>query len=245
MQRLNATDIKFVKGVGPKRAAVLSAELGIKSVGDLLRHYPSHYVDRTKIYPISSFEGEMPAVQVRGRFVSFALQGEGAKTRLVGLFSDGASTMEVVWFRQIRKLRELYTTMTEYVLFGKPSVFCGRWSMVHPEVESPSDMRSEAGLRPVYPLTEKLRNRQYRASRNSRSDPCGSVAPSRFAFAFRRDPRYPLSFVAGSGRNGAVTHEIRRVVLSAARHLAILAAAQAVGRRIQILAHREVFQYLL
>lgn len=158
MQRLNATDIKFVKGVGPKRAAVLSAELGIKSVGDLLRHYPSHYVDRTKIYPISSFEGEMPAVQVRGRFVSFALQGEGAKTRLVGLFSDGASTMEVVWFRQIRKLRELYTTMTEYVLFGKPSVFCGRWSMVHPEVESPSDMRSEAGLRPVYPLTEKLRN---------------------------------------------------------------------------------------
>ena len=64
MQRLNATDIKFVKGVGPKRAAVLSAELGIKSVGDLLRHYPSHYVDRTKIYPISSFEGEMPAVQV-------------------------------------------------------------------------------------------------------------------------------------------------------------------------------------
>lgn len=158
MQRLNSTDIKFVKGVGPKRAAVLSAELGIKSVGDLLRHYPSHYVDRTKIYPISSFEGEMPAVQVRGRFVSFALQGEGAKTRLVGLFSDGASTMEVVWFRQIRKLRELYTTMTEYVLFGKPSVFCGRWSMVHPEVEPPSDMRSEGGLRPVYPLTEKLRN---------------------------------------------------------------------------------------
>lgn len=158
MQRLNSTDIKFVKGVGPKRAAVLSAELGIKSVGDLLRHYPSHYVDRTKIYPISSFEGEMPAVQVRGRFVSFALQGEGAKTRLVGLFSDGASTMEVVWFRQIRKLKELYTTMTEYVLFGKPSVFCGRWSMVHPEVESPSEMRSEGGLRPVYPLTEKLRN---------------------------------------------------------------------------------------
>lgn len=158
MQRLNSTDIKFVKGVGPKRAAVLSAELGIKSVGDLLRHYPTHYVDRTKIYPISSFEGEMPAVQVRGRFVSFALQGEGAKTRLVGLFSDGTSTMEVVWFRQIRKLRELYTTMTEYVLFGKPSVFCGRWSMVHPEVESPSEMRSEGGLRPVYPLTEKLRN---------------------------------------------------------------------------------------
>lgn len=158
MQRLNSTDIKFVKGVGPKRAAVLSAELGIKSVGDLLHHYPTHYVDRTKIYPISSFEGEMPAVQVRGRFVSFALQGEGAKTRLVGLFSDGTSTMEVVWFRQIRKLRELYTTMTEYVLFGKPSVFCGRWSMVHPEVESPSEMRSEGGLRPVYPLTEKLRN---------------------------------------------------------------------------------------
>lgn len=158
MQRLNATDIKYVKGVGPKRAALLSAELGIKSVGDLLRHYPTHYVDRTKIYPISSFAGEMPAVQVRGRFVSFAVQGEGAKTRLIGLFSDGTATMEVVWFRQIKKLRELYATMTEYVLFGKPSAFGGRWSMVHPEVESPAEMRADSGLRPVYPLTEKLRS---------------------------------------------------------------------------------------
>lgn len=158
MQRLNATDIKYVKGVGPKRAALLSAELGIKTVGDLLRHYPTHYIDRTKIYSISSFGGDMPAVQVRGRFVSFAVQGEGAKARLTGLFSDGTATMEVVWFRQIKKLKELYATMTDYVLFGKPTSFCGRWSMVHPEVESPADMRSESSLRPVYPLTEKLRN---------------------------------------------------------------------------------------
>ncbi len=158
MQRLNATDIKYVKGVGPKRAALLSSELGIKSVGDLLRHFPTHYIDRTRMYAISSFSGEMPAVQIRGRFVSFAIQGEGAKSRLTGLFSDGTATMEVVWFRQIKKLKELYATMTDYVLFGKPTSFCGRWSMVHPEVEPPSDMHGEGSLRPVYPLTEKLRN---------------------------------------------------------------------------------------
>lgn len=159
MSRLRATDIKFLKGVGPKRGELLTKELGIATCHDLLCHFPSHYVDRTSIYNISSFTGDMPMVQVKGCFVNFTLQGEGAKTRLVGLFSDGERTMEVVWFRRIREIKGAYQPGKQYVLFGKPSEFNGHWSMVHPEVDSVSSAAAATGLRGVYPLTEKLRQR--------------------------------------------------------------------------------------
>lgn len=66
--------------------------------------------------------------------------------------------MEVVWFRQIRKLKDAYQTRTEYIIFGKPTYYNGIVQMVHPEVDSPSALASINGLRGVYPLTEKLRN---------------------------------------------------------------------------------------
>lgn len=159
MLSLLRTDVKFLKGVGPKRAELLAKEFGIRTYLDLLHHFPSHYIDRSQIYPIASLSGEMPYVQVRGRFVSFAVQGEGAKRRLVGLFSDGRATMEVVWFNRIRELQSHYLTGSEYILFGKPSCFNGRWSMVHPEVDTTSSVGATQGLRGIYPLTEKARNR--------------------------------------------------------------------------------------
>lgn len=156
---LRQFDIKFLKGVGPSRADLLARELGIHTYHDMLYHFPSHYVDRSRYYAIREFAGQMPAVQVRGRFVTFTVQGEGAKTRLVGLFSDGRSTMEVVWFSRIKKLREVYHVNTDYVLFGRPAEFSGHWSMVHPEVEQYGASQVSTGLRGVYPLTEKLRTR--------------------------------------------------------------------------------------
>lgn len=152
-------DIKYVKGIGPAKAKLLQEELKLRSCHDLLHHFPSHYIDRTQIYPIRSLTGEMPAVQLRGRFVTFTIHGEGAKMRLVGLFTDGTATMEVVWFKRIKALRDLYVTGKEYILFGKPQEFNGRWSMVHPEIDPPESTGGAQGLRGVYPLTEKLRNR--------------------------------------------------------------------------------------
>ncbi|MCI9284701.1 MAG: ATP-dependent DNA helicase RecG [Muribaculaceae bacterium] len=162
MDRLRATHIKYLKGIGEKNAELLDKECGIRTYYDMLYHFPTHYVDRTSIHRISSFAGEdMPSVQVRGRFVSFTVQGEGAKTRLVGLFSDGSGVMEVVWFKRIKYMREAYHTATDYVLFGKPSFFNGRWSMVHPEIDPPGAPMAQSGFRGVYPLTEKLRNRGF------------------------------------------------------------------------------------
>lgn len=152
-------ELKYVKGIGPARAKLLAEELHIHTCADLLHHFPSHYIDRSTTYPLNTLSGEMPAIQVRGRFVTFTTQGEGAKTRLVGLFTDGTATIEVVWFRRIKALRELYHTNKEYILFGKPQEFNRRWSLVHPEVDPPDAPGAAEGLRGVYPLTEKLRNR--------------------------------------------------------------------------------------
>ena len=155
-------DIKFLRGIGPKRAELLDKNLGIKTYHDMLYHFPTHYVDRTTIRHISEFTGDdMPAVQVRGRFVSFNVVGEGAKTRLVALFSDGTGTMEVVWFQRVKAMRELYRTLTDYTVFGKPNFFNGRWSMVHPEIDPPGALLASSGFRGVYPLTEQLRNRGF------------------------------------------------------------------------------------
>lgn len=158
MNRLRELDIKFLKGIGPKRAELLSKQLGIRTYRDLLFHFPTRYLDRSSFYSISQFEEGMPHVQVKGRFIAMSVQGEGAKTRLVGVFTDGRTTMEVVWFKRIKQIKESYHTGNEYILFGKPEPFNNRWSMVHPEIDTPQSITAQQGMRGVYPLTETLRN---------------------------------------------------------------------------------------
>lgn len=158
MNSLRRIDIKYLKGVGPKRADLIGRELGIKSYYDLLHHFPSHYVDRSKIYNIVDLHGEMPALQIKGKFLTFNVVGEGAKSRLIGLFSDGTATIEIVWFRRISQIKQAYKTGNEYILFGKPGEFNGTRQMVHPEIDPVGSTTATGGLRGVYPLTEKLRN---------------------------------------------------------------------------------------
>ncbi len=159
MNRLRTLDIKYLKGVGPKRAELLDKQLGIKSYYDLLSHFPNHYLDRSSIYKICDLQGDMPSVQLKGRFISFSVQGVGAKSRLVGLFTDGTGTIEIVWFQRIKYIKDAYLVGNEYVLFGKPTEFNRHWSMVHPEVDPVAAAEAMQGLRGVYPLTETLRNR--------------------------------------------------------------------------------------
>lgn len=158
MNSLRSFDIKYLKGVGPKRAELLKKELGITSAYDLVRHYPTHYLDRSKIYTVRELNDDMPYVQIRGRFVTFNVIGEDAKMRLVGLFSDGTATLEIVWFRRIKAIRQSLTVGTEYIVFGKPSSYMGTKQMSHPEIDLPSSAAARQPVRGVYPLTEKLRN---------------------------------------------------------------------------------------
>lgn len=161
MNSLHGFDIQYIKGIGPTRAEMLRRHLDIRNAYDLIRHFPLHYVDRTNIYNVVDLAGDMPSIQLRGRFLNFRILGEGAKRRLVGAFSDGTGIIEVVWFQGISRIKDLYKVGNEYIIFGKPSYFdkLGRWSMSHPEVDPPSAPGATQGLRPVYSIPDPMRRR--------------------------------------------------------------------------------------
>ena len=154
-------DVKYIKGVGDKRAELLGKECDVHSLRDIVCYFPNRHVDRSKFYMISEFDGEMPTVQVKGHFIRFRTEGEGAKARYIGLFTDSRSMMEVVWFSRIKAIKEMYQPGVEYVVFGKPNFFRGAYSMVHPEVEAYDPAKPHQGFRGIYPMPETLRKRGF------------------------------------------------------------------------------------
>ena len=161
MSRLDEIDIKFLTGVGPKRAELLAEQLHIHTFYDLLYYFPFRYVDRSRIFQIRELESGMPFIQLKGRFVTMTTVGEGAKRRMQALFSDGTGTIDVVWFNRIKFVAENYRTGVEYVIFGRPSIFNGRFNLAHPEIETSVPGNEPHGLRGAYNMTDKLRNRGF------------------------------------------------------------------------------------
>jgi len=153
------TDIKYLPGVGSKRAELLSKELDIQSVDDLLRHYPYKYVDRSRFYYLHEISEEMPFIQVKGQIIRFEKVGEGHTQRLTAIFTDGHSTIELVWFKGVKYIIDKYHTKIDYVVFGKPSAFNGRYNIVHPEIEIASQLPppEQMGLQPFYNTSEKMK----------------------------------------------------------------------------------------
>jgi len=157
---LSYQEIKFLPGVGPKRADLLEKELGIKSVDDLLRHYPYKYVDRSRFYSLHEIAEDMPFIQVKGQILKFEKTGEGKSERLTAIFTDGAETIELLWFKGAKYIAENYRTGVDYVVFGKPTVFNRKFNIVHPEIELASKMPPPElmGLQPFYNTSEKMKN---------------------------------------------------------------------------------------
>lgn len=155
------TDIKFLKGVGEARAKVLDKELNIRTFRDLLYYFPFRHVDRSKFYSISELSGEMPFIQIVGHFVSFQIEGEGAKRRLNAIFSDGKRLMECVWFSKVDAMKNLYKVGVPYVIFGKPVLYRSVYSISHPEVSVYDESKPPIGFMGVYTITESMRKRGY------------------------------------------------------------------------------------
>ncbi len=159
-------DIKFLPGVGPKRAEVLGKELKIKTFGDLIYYYPYKYIDRTKFYRISEIHVQMPYIQVKGKITTMALAGTGNKMRLTAQFTDGTGIIELIWFRSIKWQHENLKLNTEYIVFGKPSEFNGRINVVHPEMETEEEKQLHpAGLFQGYYITSESMKNKYLNSR--------------------------------------------------------------------------------
>ncbi|OUN77953.1 ATP-dependent DNA helicase RecG [Alistipes sp. An54] len=156
-------DIKYVPGVGEARAKLLDRELGIRTVGDLLSHYPFRYIDRTRVYRIAEITDSagLSYVQFRARVMGVAYAGAGRKRRFTVQVQDDSGRAELIWFQGIKWIEKRVEVGREYLVFGRPNFFHGELSIAHPELETVEQALSrkvESGMQGIYPSTEKLGN---------------------------------------------------------------------------------------
>ena len=153
--------VKYVSGVGEARAKLLEKELGIITIGDLLRHYPFRYIDRTKIYRIAEVGEQMGSslVQIRARVTGVAYAGTGRKQRFTAYVSDSSGSAELTWFQGIKWIEKSVEVGREYLIFGRPMFYRGELRMAHPEldlVEKAASRKFHSGMQGIYPSTEKI-----------------------------------------------------------------------------------------
>ncbi len=159
--QLLQTPIAYLKGVGPNRAETLRSELGIATFSDLLNFFPNRYIDKTQYYKVAQLQRNSAEVQLVGKIVNIKTIDQKKGKRLVATFVDDTGTMELVWFRGQKWIRENLKLNTPYVIFGKCNWFNNSFSMPHPEMELVSEHKNglKIAMQPVYPSTEKLSNK--------------------------------------------------------------------------------------
>ena len=151
--------IEYLKGIGPQRAEVLKKELNIFLYKDLLTYFPFRYVDRTKFHTISQASDEMPFIQLRGFLLKMDLIGQKNTKRLVVLFKDNTGIIELVWFKSYNWVSKQLKLGAEYIVFGKPSLFNGKFNIPHPEISVITEdlLKQQSAFQSVYNSTEKLK----------------------------------------------------------------------------------------
>jgi ATP-dependent DNA helicase RecG len=153
-------DIQYLQGVGPKRKEILGKELHICTYRDLLEYYPYKYVDRSRIYTINEINSDMPFVQIKGRILSFEEFEMGRRRkRVVAHFTDGHGVADIVWFSGAEYIYKNYHIDEEYIVFGRPTVYGGRYQFAHPDIDKAANLQlSSMGMQPYYITTEKMKN---------------------------------------------------------------------------------------
>ncbi len=155
------TPIEYLKGVGPERGKLLRNELNITCFGDLLSYFPFRYVDRTKFHKTTELDADMPYVQLKGKIISMEVVGKNRAQRMVANFKDDSGIIELVWFQGIKWLKNSLKPGIEYVVFGKPTVFNGKFNIAHPEVDEVNEenLKLQSSLQAMYFSSDKLKTR--------------------------------------------------------------------------------------
>ena len=161
MSELLRREIKYLTGVGEARARLLEREVGVRTIEDILMRFPYRYIDRSRIFRINELDETMEStyVQLRCRVVGRSYVGDGAKKRFVVEVSDTSGQAELLWFHGVKWIEKRVELNREYIIFGRPSIFKGRVSMVHPEIEPVEVVLSrkvESSFQGIYSTTEKL-----------------------------------------------------------------------------------------
>jgi len=153
------TPVEFLKSVGPARADLLKSELNISTFGELLTWFPFRYVDRSKFYLIADIREDSPLIQLKAKMIRIQTIGPPRHQRLVATIRDESGELDLIWFQGIKWVSEMLTPQQEYIVFGKPTLFNGRWNISHPELDilpvEPIPLSEK--IRPVYNSTEKLK----------------------------------------------------------------------------------------
>ena len=152
--------VYYLRGISNVRASLLSAELGLTRLNDLLHFFPYRYIDRTKFYKINELINNNSDIQIIGRIVELKTIQQKKGTRLVGKFQDDTGAIELVWFKGHKWLKDSIKINTQFVIYGKLNYFKGVFSIVHPEMDLLEDYKKkiQTKLQPVYSSTDKLVN---------------------------------------------------------------------------------------
>ena len=159
---ITETPIEYLKGVGPQRAEILKKELGIFSFNDLIDYYPFRYIDKSRFYKVSEISSDMPYVQLKGFIDKINFISGGKKIiRMTARFRDETGAIELVWFNGFKWLKDNFKPNIEYIVFGKPTLFSGKYNIAHPDVELPSEQEAliNSSLQAFYNSSEKLKSR--------------------------------------------------------------------------------------
>jgi ATP-dependent DNA helicase RecG len=161
MSALLDTPIEYLKGVGPQRADLLKKELQIFTSADLISFFPFRYVDRTQFFMCNELNPDMPYAQLRGKLQFISTAGEARKKRLTANFTDGTGAIDLVWFQGIKWIQPNLKKDTEYIVFGKPTLFNNKINIAHPEIQEATaeNLKLLTALQPVYNSSEKLKQK--------------------------------------------------------------------------------------
>lgn len=161
------SDIKYLKGVGPKRAASLQ-KLGISTIGDLVTYYPRAYEDRscvTAIGDLTQDDDEIIYTAI-GVIVNVREKLFGRnRCILMATISDGTGYLQVNWFNQ-RFLKKSLTVGKRVLVYGKVGYAYGGRGMlavtrlISYELLEPGESVPQQGILPVYQATESI-NQKY------------------------------------------------------------------------------------
>ena len=150
--------VTLLKGVGPARAKQLE-NLGIRTLGDLICHFPRGYEDRTKLVPIEKLEPDVPAcframVMNTPRLSHIRKGLDIAKVQV----ADTTGRLSLTFFNN-RYVTDLLQYGREYIFYGAVSGDFIGYNMTNPvfePVEAPGVTTRQ--VLPIYPLTAGLSN---------------------------------------------------------------------------------------
>jgi ATP-dependent DNA helicase RecG len=155
-----STPIEYLKGVGPVRAELFKKELRIFTYEDLLMHFPFRYIDRSNIHLINNIDENTPYIQFKGKIIRIEEKGLRKSKRLIAHLRDSSGDIELIWFKSVKWIKSSINLDKEYLVFGKPSFYAGKASLVHPDLDIVDDESKDfRGLHGVYSTTEKLINK--------------------------------------------------------------------------------------